>query len=132
MSNPNYRLFIPVAQFYTRRGDVTLQRALCLAEDAAAPLTAEDLRHLIDTGQAFPADGKSYCVQFGGSGRYFATGREALEYLCKRWRPAFIVRNLESAMDYAATQRPSAMAEAARLAHLWRNTAETGGGDARC
>lgn len=132
MNTTNYRLFLPVAVFYTRRSDIVLQRALCLAEDAAAPLTVEDLRHLIDTGQAFPAEGGSYCVQFGGSGRYFDTGREALAYLCKRWRPAFIVRNLESAMDYAAHQHPAAMQEAAQLAHLWQNRAKPGGGDANC
>lgn len=132
MCDPNYRLFIPVTVFYTRRSDITLQRELWLAEGAPVPMTAEELRHLIDTGQAFPAAYGGYCVQYGGSGRYFPDHVSALEYLCKRWRPAFIVRNLESAMDYAAKLRPSAMAEAARLADLWRNTAETGGGDAKC
>lgn len=132
MCDTNYRLFVPVAAWYTRRSDITLQREMNLAEGVPAPLTAEELRHLIDTGQAFPAPAWGYCVQYGGSGRYFPDHVAALEYLCKRWRKDFILRHLDEAVDYAAKLRPAAMAEAARLADLWRNTAETGGGDATC
>lgn len=132
MPNRIYRLFVPVAVWYTRRSDITLQREMNLAEGVPAPLTAEELRHLIDTGQAFPAPAWGYCVQYGGSGRYFPDHVAALEYLCKRWRGEFILRHLGEAVDYAAKLRPAAMAEAARLADLWRNTAETGGGDTQC
>ena len=132
MSYSTYRLFMPVAVWYTRRSDITLQREMNLAEGVPAPLTAEELRHLIDTGQAFPAPARANTEQYGGSGRYFPDHVAALEYLCKRWRKDFILRHLNEAVDYAAKLRPAAMAEAARLADLWRNTAETGGGDATC
>ena len=127
-----YRLFLPVATWRTSRGDVTLQREMRLVENAPAPLTADDLRQLINTGQALPAPAWGYCVQFAGSGRYFDDHAAALEYLCKRWRKDFILHHLDDAVAYAAEQRPAAMAEAAQLAHMWQNPAEAGGGDAGC
>ena len=48
MCDPNYRLFVPVAVWYTRRSDITLQREMNLAEGVPAPMTAEELRHLDD------------------------------------------------------------------------------------
>ena len=126
MQNPSYRLFLPVAVWRTSRGPVTLQREMRLAENTAAPLTAEALRQMIDTGQALPAPAWGYCVQFGGSGRYFERHVDALDYLCRRWRRDFILRHLDEAVDAAAEQRPAAMAEAA---HMWQNQAEPGGGE---
>ena len=113
MPNRIYRLFVPVAVWYTRRSDITLQREMNLAEGVPAPMNAEELRHLIDTGRAFPAPAWGYCVQYGGSGRYFPDHVAALEYLCKRGREDFILRHLDEAVDYAAKLRPAAMAEAA-------------------
>ena len=90
MCDPNYRLFMPVAEWYTRRSDITLQREMNLAEGVPAPMTAEELRHLIDTGQAFPAPAWGYCVQYGGSGRYFLTMSRlgTLRALAQRFYPA--------------------------------------------
>lgn len=132
MINQNYRLFLPLANFYTRRSEIVLQREINLTEGIPAPRSVEELRHLLDSGQAFPAERGSYCVQYGGNGRYFTTGKDALDYLCTRWRPAFIVRNLEDAMSYAARQCPEALADAAVWAEKRQNRAKAGGGDMNC
>ena len=96
-----YRLFVPVAVWYTRRSDITLQREMNLAEGVPAPMTAEELRRLIDTGQAAPAERGSFCVQFGGGGHYFDDRRAALAYLCTRWGGEFIMRHLDDAVERA-------------------------------
>lgn len=121
MFNNYYRLFVPVAVWRTGRGEVELQREIQIDPDAAAPLTVDDLRALIDTGQAFPAVRGSYCVQFGGGGKYFNSAGEALAYLCHRWRQSFILRHIDKAVDAAAARRPAAVAEARRLAEYWQN-----------
>lgn len=127
MPNRAYRLFFPVAVWRTRRGDVLLQCELRLPDGASVPLTADDLRRAIDTGQTLPAPAWGYCVQFGGSGRYFTTHTAALSYLCHRWRKAFILRHLDDAVAAAAELQPAALAEAAALAEMWQNQALSGG-----
>ena len=83
---------------------------------------------MIYAGQIIPAPRFGYCVQYGGSGKYFDSREDVLEYLCKRWRKDFILRHLDEAVDYAATQRPARLLEARRLAMLWKNEEDSGGG----
>lgn len=127
-----YRLFVPVAVWCTRRSDITLQREMNLAEGVPAPMTAEELRRLIDTGQAAPAERGSYCVQFGGGGHYFSDHRGALAYLCTRWGGEFIMRHLDDAVERAAHRRIIAIFEARLEAEKWQNRANPGGGDTQC
>lgn len=49
MSTPKNHIFVPCATWRTRRGEVELQRELC-----CLPRSEDDLRRLIDTGQACP------------------------------------------------------------------------------
>ena len=104
MPNQIYRLFLPVATWRTRRGEVELQRELC-----CLPRSENDLRRLINTGQAAPAERGSYCVQFGGGGHYFDDRRAALAY-----------------------RRVIAIFEARLEAEKWQNRANPGGGDTQC
>lgn len=98
MSTPKNHIFVPCATWRTRRGEVELQRELC-----CLPRSEDDLRRLIDTGQAAPAERGSYCVQFGGGGHYFDDHRRVI-----------------------------AIFEARLEAEKWQNRANPGGGDTQC
>ena len=128
MTYATYRLFMPVGIWYTRRSDIELQRELWLSGSASPPSTVAELAAMIYAGQIIPAPRFGYCVQYGGSGKYFDSREDALEYLCKRWRKDFILRHRDEAVDYAATQRPARLLEARRLAMLWKNEEDSGGG----
>lgn len=130
MNTLSYRLYLPVANWYTRRSDIELQRVLVLAPEATPPRTVEELRHLVDTGQVAPAPGKNFCVNYGGTGHYFDTHGEALAYICHRWGTARILNHLDEATEYAATQRPAALALARDPSLFWQKSAESGGGAA--
>ena len=105
MSYSTYRLFMPVGIWYTRRSDIELQRELWLSGNSPPPATLAELAAMIDTGQIIPAPRFGYCVQYGGSGKYFERREDALEYMCKRWKKDFILRHLDEAVAYADTQR---------------------------
>lgn len=104
-----------------------MQRELC-----CLPRSEDDLRRLIDTGQAAPAVRGSYCVQFGGGGHYFNDHRAALAYLCTRWGGEFILRHLDDAVERAAHRRVIAIFEARLEAKRRQNRANPGGGDTQC
>lgn len=127
MSTPQNHIFVPCATWRTRRGEVELQRELC-----CLPRSEDDLRRLINTGQAAPAERGSYCVQFGGGGHYFDDRRAALAYLCTRWGGEFILRHLDDAVERAAHRRVIAIFEARLEAEKWQNRANPGGGDTQC
>lgn len=128
MSYSTYRLFMPVGIWYTRRSDIELQRELWLSGNSPPPATLAELAAMIDTGQIIPAPRFGYCVQYGGIGKYFERREDALEYMCKRWKKDFILRHLDEAVAYADTQRPARLLEARRLAMLWKNEEDSGGG----
>lgn len=128
MTYATYRLFLPVGIWYTRRSDIELQRELWLSGSASPPSTVAELTEMIYAGQIIPAPRFGYCVQYGGSGKYFERREDALEYMCKRWKKDFILRHLDEAVAYADTQRPARLLEARRLAMLWKNEEDSGGG----
>ncbi len=98
------RCFVPVLIYKTRRGEVVLQR-----EVTPAPRTVEHLRQLMAEGKLQGAQWGSYCVQFGGNGHYFSNQAEALEYLCKRWGEARILRGFDKAIALAEKRLPEAL-----------------------
>ena len=128
MSYSTYRLFMPVGIWYTRRSDIELQRELWLSGNSPPPATLAELAAMIDTGQIIPAPRFGYCVQYGGSGKYFERREDALEYMCKRWKKDFILRHLDEAVAYADTQRPARLLEARRRAMLRIIEEDSGGG----
>ncbi len=123
MRNTENRLFLPIAIWRTPRGEVTLQREL---NSSHLPVNLEDLRRMIESETVEPAPRGSYCIQFGGGGRYFDSHEDALDYLCRRWRSSFIINHLDAACALAATRQPAALAHARNRAHLWQKQAKGG------
>lgn len=126
MPKSKNRIFIPVAIWRTPRGEVELQREL---NSSHLPVNLDDLRRMIETEAVEPAPHASYCVQFGGGGRYFERHTDAVDYLCRRWRGSFIIKHLDAACALAATRQPAALAEARKRARMWQNLAKPGGGE---
>ena len=124
MRNQNNRIFMPVAIWRTRRGEVELQRGI---NPACLPVNLDELRRMLDAGTVEPARRGSFCVQFAGSGHYFDDHADALAYLCKRWRGSFITKHLEDACALAATRQPAALVAARKRARMWQNMEILGG-----
>lgn len=124
MPPSNNRIFMPVAIWRTRRGEVELQREI---NPACLPVNLDELRQLIDADAVEPARRGSFCVQFAGSGHYFDERADALAYLCKRWRGSFITKHLEDACALAATRQPAALVAARKRARMWQNMEILGG-----
>ena len=124
MPPSNNRIFMPVAIWRTRRGEVELQREI---NPACLPVNLDELRRMLDAGTVEPARRGGFCVQFGGSGHYFDERADALAYLCKRWRGNFITKHLEDACALAATRQPAALAEAQKRAGMWKIMENSGG-----
>ena len=124
MRNAKNRLFIPVAVWHTPRGDVELQREI---NPARLPADLNELRRMLDAGTVEPARRGSYCVRYRDNGHYFNDRRDALLYLCKRWRGSFITKHLEDACALAATRQPAALVAARKRARMWQNMEILGG-----
>ena len=124
MRNTKKCVFMPVAIWRTPHGEVELQREL---NPARLPVNLDDLRRMIDADAVEPALRGSYCVQFGGGGRYFDNRTDTIAYLCKRWRGDFIIAHLDAACALAATRQPAALAAARKRARMWQNMEILGG-----
>lgn len=124
MRNPYNRLFLPVAIFRTRRGEVELQREI---NPARLPRNVEGLRRQIAAGTVEPAQRGGYCVRYAGQGRYFTARRDALVELVGLLGADFTLKALDAAVDLAATRQPAALAEARKWARMWQNMEILGG-----
>ena len=124
MPPSNNRLFLPVAIWRTRRGEVELQREL---NPARLPINLDDLRRMIEADTVEPAPRGSYCVRYQGKGRYYNTRREALAYLVAMLGDDFTLKHLDAACALAATRQPAALTEARKWARMWKNMENQGG-----
>lgn len=124
MCNTENRLFMPVAIWRTRRGDVELQREI---NPARMPDSLDELRQLIDADAVEPARRGSYCVRYRDNGHYFNDPRDALLYLFSLLGEEYVVSHLEDACARAARRQPAALAEAQDWAQKWKIVENPGG-----
>lgn len=124
MCNTENRLFLPVAIWRTRRGDVELQREI---NPARMPDSLDELRQLIDADAVEPARRGSYCVRYRENGHYFNDRREALVYLFSLLGEEYVVSHLDGACNRAARRQPAALAEAQKRAGMWKIMENSGG-----
>ena len=124
MCNTENRLFMPVAIWRTRRGDVELQREI---NPARMPDSLDELRQLINTDAVEPARRGSYCVRYRENGHYFNDRREALVYLFSLLGEEYVVSHLDGACNRAARRQPAALAEAQKRAGMWKIMENSGG-----
>lgn len=123
MPPSNNRLFLPVAIWRTRRGEVELQREL---SPARLPVNLDDLRRMLNAGTVEPALRGSYCVRYLGKGHYYNARRDALAYLVALLGDDFTLKHLDAACALAATRQPAALAEARKWGRLWQKQAKGG------
>lgn len=124
MCNTENRLFLPVAIWRTRRGDVELQREI---NPARMPDSLDELRQLIDADAVEPARRGSYCVRYRENGHYFNDRREALVYLFSLLGEEYVVSHLDGACNRAARRQPAVLAEAQKRAGMWKIMENSGG-----
>lgn len=124
MCNTENRLFMPVAIWRTRCGDVELQREI---NPARMPDSLDELRQLIDADAVEPARRGSYCVRYRENGHYFNDRREALVYLFSLLGEEYVVSHLDGACNRAARRQPAALAEAQKRAGMWKIMENSGG-----
>lgn len=123
MPPSNNRLFLPVAVWRTRRGEVELQREL---SPARMPANLDDLRRMIAADTVGAAPRGSYCIRYLGKGHYYTNRRDALAYLVALLGDDFTLKHLDAACALAATRQPAALAKARKWARMWQNPAKGG------